>query len=749
MGEIKRHGEIYKYYQEKIRDIRGDEDYAFMELGNFLTDISQFRDPYAHLSAKKTIFNQARAAFRENPYVIGTNIVLAGVALIPSIIDFIDKKNKSGAAKSALAVSSLLITEYILFPIAAIGFGKATQWMDVLMGKATPKNRRYGKLAQFFEQLCLGITHIIFADDIPKRARIDTMLPGMFSGINIASAEIDRVFKGGGHNDESRSYTQYYPHEHVDFPPYTESGIARQRKRRYQKGRRGLIIYLEEQLKYIVEELILIEYDWKKFKRTSSQNRNRHDVLARMGHILHAVEDYFFHSNYVELRLWNELKATRSSMSVESFENWFAEHALDNYRNYKVDNPPDSEGGYSKAYDFSSPHNYSEDAEENRRIREIVGGKTRWLRKLYRRLRYPLFKSKSDQSTDDSKPAYDLIYTGGFGEKDMFHTMIGAIGNLEFVVEDIDKYIKRANTPGNPENIAQDELPFNTPISESELVLMQALFNETYRREMVEDADILAARQREHRVQLEEGKYEDGITKLKERGYLNDQAEEAFRKAFEIDLKMDKQFQSSLSDAVGGVGRFLLQFLTMAQKDFDISIKRSVELDRRGKREILNKASDNGASGETVGNHSVLAKDTPKSQPLFEEARALATMASTIVATIMTTEIQNGGANRGIRWSSIIRHLLRFPHINPNMWEREVLETFRSTGKIPDYEDINDKPQIGFITNNLQAIIDRMRNRNAEEREREKEKLEKLYIKLEKDVDPAPWGDNVLNPLNS
>lgn len=180
MGEILRHAEIFHNTLEKIGLLRPDEEYTYVELGNFLTDISQFRDPFAHMLAKRTIWNKAK---RSNRFLdILSSIPILGI-LTDTILDVVD----------------------------------ADQWLDQLMGKYAPVNSRYGKLAEYFEHIMLGITHMIFSDDIPKKEALISMLPAQFQQLDpIPAAEIDRIYRN--------FFTQYYPHEHCDYPPYVLSG---------------------------------------------------------------------------------------------------------------------------------------------------------------------------------------------------------------------------------------------------------------------------------------------------------------------------------------------------------------------------------------------------------------------------------------------------------------------------------------------------------------------------------------------
>ena len=58
MGDVKRHAEVFHNTIEKIGSLRPDEEYTYVELGNFLTDVSQFRDPFANMLAKRTIWGK-------------------------------------------------------------------------------------------------------------------------------------------------------------------------------------------------------------------------------------------------------------------------------------------------------------------------------------------------------------------------------------------------------------------------------------------------------------------------------------------------------------------------------------------------------------------------------------------------------------------------------------------------------------------------------------------------------------------
>ena len=74
-------------------------------------------------------------------------------------------------------------------------------------------------------------------------------------------------------------------------------------------------------------------------------------------------------------------------------------------------------------------------------------------------------------------------------------------------------------------------------------------------------------------------------------------------------------------------------FLAQAQGELNDSRRQSKRLDtenmgRPDEGNVLDERTDNSASGETIGTHTLIAKDTPKSQPLHEDAKVLAKYAS-------------------------------------------------------------------------------------------------------------------------
>lgn len=128
------------------------------------------------------------------------------------------------------------------------------------------------------------------------------------------------------HYDSYRSivrncYTQYFPHEHMDRYPEDPKELggysgapATGTNTPTGKGT-GASALSPHQYQYLVDDIkivagLLAEVDLRWARKTFSHRYAVSDkdvewntYLARLGHAIHAVEDYFVHSNYVELAL--------------------------------------------------------------------------------------------------------------------------------------------------------------------------------------------------------------------------------------------------------------------------------------------------------------------------------------------------------------------------------------------------------------------------------------------------------------
>jgi hypothetical protein len=623
MGDILAHRRVYTYVITKLVQEIPDEEYTYLALGNFLTDLDQVRDPFSYFLAKTHVYHAVSSRKVQVPIISP----ITGKVSIP-----------------------------ILGP--PIAYLIAKEWMDDLLGKHIVK--RHGSLALFLTHFEKFMVHQFFSSDSPTHiGRSTHFAPIPPDELNVVLDQIDV-------NSDEDYPPQYYPHEHLDRPPLAESPNHRQSSL-YQRQNSGLIGYLEEQIQYISEELTRVELGW--LTNRDRAPANRRDILLRLGHVLHAVEDYFFHTNFVEIYQWRSIQLKYPNRRANKVDyDWLLLHSLE-----------------GTPYDQQS---------------------VQLRRRLARRLRYPMFIREivpdvrfcHKRSRDNSEDGSEIVFTGGFAGNDMYHTLHAALTSIE-----------RAFVEGQE---AEQQLGVSTnklqEIRHNELVLLRVIFNEEERRKMVEDESHEQRLIELHKEQLLDGKYEEGIERLLHSGFITSDGAIELRMAFEVDKTLEQK-----GDVTPGVGGFLISFLAELQKNVDESDCQANHLNNprdspncRNKQLILNRpedsilhiGTDNGASVEDIGTHSLLAKDSKSKQPFVEEATALAQHASTSIATLMVKRINDDhGAEFGLDWDSILRHYLRFPNSDRGSWEESVISALAVHQPIPTVSEVSDQPNFRLL----------------------------------------------------
>ncbi|HEU4446689.1 MAG TPA: hypothetical protein VFR94_18600 [Nitrososphaeraceae archaeon] len=266
----------------------------------------------------------------------------------------------------------------------------------------------------------------------------------------------------------------------------------------FQRQDSGLIGYLEEQFQYISEELTKIEYTWVLNSHKAPSETVRRDLLLRLGHILHAIEDYYFHSNFVEIYRWNRLFLTYPDRRVNNEDdcNWLLLHSLE------------KDGVDDETF-------------------------VTWRRRLARRLRYPLFTfdiepnipfcyKRSRKKSEDGK---EIIFTGGFAGNDMYHTIHTALVSIENHLADAQELENRFS-PGTT-RVQQ--------LRQTDLVLFRVMFNKKERDMMVEDDNYEQAQIEKHRIQLIDGLYHSRINDWVVSGAITRDGAAFLQTAFDID----------------------------------------------------------------------------------------------------------------------------------------------------------------------------------------------------------------------
>ena len=156
MGDIETHATIAEAVQAVLP---AGEARDFFEVGNFLTDVSQFRDPYAHLGGKTRMWQIGRDEHPEG-------FLFAALDLYAGLDNYLDE----------------------LMGVANEGPKEGTE------GDPTTWRPDDGELAAWFRDVIL-----VYSTERFHRAGVD-------------KHQFLAVFE--------RHFTQYYPHEHMDFPPW-------------------------------------------------------------------------------------------------------------------------------------------------------------------------------------------------------------------------------------------------------------------------------------------------------------------------------------------------------------------------------------------------------------------------------------------------------------------------------------------------------------------------------------------------
>lgn len=773
MGDISRHRDIYFNTRDAVPpDLLAAckltaGDLTYLELGNYLTDVSQFRDPVTYIFAKQKIWRE-----RIIPQVADKSGLLRGLTALAgnaaAAALLARGRPKNAAIGAAVGLLPALVSNEMLAGIFGLD-----DWIDRMFGKPierSPANRRqrrdeeYGLVGQFFQHFIEGITHLLFAQEIANKVTGDW-------------GQIDRIPELSVTSVFEKFFTQYFPHEHTDQPPYVWDASERSKepkwyapsnRQRESSGEGGGVMNAvdEHYVRYLAEGLSKLEVEWRAIKPADIEARRM--LLVRLGKILHGVEDWYFHSNVVELiRIRGHQPAQRADEDGEHFARRFSKEGL-------KDEPAVS-------------------ASEER---DRTSVERRLQRRLYRRLRFPLYErgtranSAGVASRRQSSLSLDHAYTAFPSQQDTAHTLLSALENLErkgrgstggqtelpawapFVLGKIvdaggpgAKLLQERATargvssatvlsalasPSGP--AAARAAPVLVDVLREWLPLVLTLLNESERQRLVADVDPLVwtgpgsaparppgekpgsgqvdAQLERHKKALEpithadgvrENNYERAIRFMGDCGFLNGRGQDALTKAFEIDRKSQK-----LNKRAPGAGGFLIQFALDLQKVLDDGDAATDRLNRK-EGSAFDPASDNGSFTETIGSHSLMSKDTLESSPFFEDAKVLASVASQTVLHVMLKEVSTPAGDTGLLWQKLLWHLIRYP-MRTGGWERSATATFREKGKIPTYTDL---PELVALVQSARAPVNALDTwRNGTKAG----ELEDEYFKLERQV---------------
>jgi hypothetical protein len=508
MGDVSTHGEIDAKVIDIVQSHIPEADAQCVELGNWMTDFSQFRDPTAFMSGKLAVWDAQRH----------------GLGLIP------------------LALSVI---------------ANLDAYLDDLMGKPGQD----GAMAKWAKQVARAVTLHNFVDK-----------KGMDAD------EVDRLFE--------KYFTQYYPHEHLDFPPWPWGTIIGDRTptsvgkhncdpTQDESGKRWIFQYTDEQLEYVSDRLTAVQEKWRHWEETHSEGDSReslHEILCEYGHGSHAVEDFFFHSNFIEMA-WRSQRGELPSNNQE----------------------------------------------------------IRHKRRFYRRLRAPLGTGGGADLDKTSSLAADITYTGYFGSKDVFHTFADGVKGI---IAKMGTNPAIAAVMGPLRQIPDDDEDTDGSGGEK-----HGFSNKDDRAKMLED----------YRKDYRNGTIGVLLDAEAAAGKLHAKVVEAAKQAMKIDDDLALARRGMGVKDMGVLG-LVLEIGAMAETEHKNSDKRSKELDDQNT--LSDDRSDNGASAENIGSHSLMSKDSVRKEPLRVQAVNVASMAAKYVARAMLEVVYPSVALTGARFHS-------------------------------------------------------------------------------------------------
>jgi hypothetical protein len=279
-------------------------------LGNWLTDVSQAIDPVAYWSASKKGKGSTDTAVE--------SVKKAIEKFVAQLVGSIFERSSS----RALGRRMLKALKQELDRYARDAKDQIQSLIDFFLAVQT--DERDARLAQFFRDCFLVKGYFKFvhpaAPKEPQRMNFESFMrvfgrPGDTRGAGVGAAD-----------DRPGAYTQYYPHEHLDrpeilppqdpsvfhpgkqlpFKPFRISAGKQDGTRSPRNSKRinpDLYSFLRDNIEMTAGLLTEVDLSFKEvFARGfHDDDANWYITLAKLGHALHQVEDFFAHSNWAEL----------------------------------------------------------------------------------------------------------------------------------------------------------------------------------------------------------------------------------------------------------------------------------------------------------------------------------------------------------------------------------------------------------------------------------------------------------------
>lgn len=496
MGDISTHAEIFAGNADLLRRGAQDDQVRFFELGNWLADTSQFRDPPAFYGAKIKVWEELAA---------DTHPALLRLVGIDDYLDALwGTPERPGGAFAAWIK----------------GFVEAI-CIETFRKRTRKETRRCVRSLRAKGTATWTDLDAAAKEKLIEHARGERAQPGkkQRDPERLPAEEVYRVF--------NRHWTQYYPHEHLDLPPLAP-GAARPRLERsrhlaWPQGRRPgvpqpwrprrIAAYLEDHLAYVAERLRAVEAlaaraqagrmpieDRRLYGTERAWRRALYaEALVVLGRASHAVEDFFFHSNYAEIVALHRHARAYAKASPQAA-------------------PLSEEAAYRQARFWSY-------------VGKAEGWGTDVQRRLYRRLlTYPGERAALSEGRTAAGPS-PIVYTGGFGANDVYHTLYNGLEGME-------------------ESYRETLQPLLSKKGETEP--LDYIFVEARRRELV-DASVRNRVLRTYWRRVDGRYYENRLDRLAFDGCIHFLSRAALLQTFRIDRQLRAGYAFAEESESGGL----------------------------------------------------------------------------------------------------------------------------------------------------------------------------------------------------
>lgn len=553
-------------------------NYEYFELGNFLTDVSQLRDIYSWTNAKIAAWD----AGLEDHW-----------AFTLRIADMDD-------------------------------------YLDELLGKS----RVHGKLAQFLRELAF----LIGCEKFVKHGKP-----------SLPFKEYERIFRYLEGERLYKGYTQYWPHEHLDFPLFAygnKIGYRQKSKvnrhscdpKKAESGpSRKLYDALEQQISFCAELLTSAEHAFRQLackKDSPLAQKERNNMLALLGHVSHVIEDFWFHSNFID-KAWS-----RIGKPLPGDENT-----------------------------------------------------DRWRRVWLRRLRMPKGTDHNTKLSTTDSDFDDLVITGSFGDKDVFYTLTdilktqkkhlmglpGIMGTALFGASTRQRLFERT-ADGKAYKNKDDREKFFKQL-----------------RDFVNNPDQHLATSRASGKAL----HPESEKAIKTMCAIDKKIYDRFSGTFGV------------PDDYCGPFAFMIELLAKADRETRASDNKAKEFDTIAVPVALEDMkspaptnayytktilpTSNGCGREVIGSHSLLNKDNATKKPLFAQAFSIASHLSCYIAKLLIRQanqqrvavarfhsqaqgpaksvaVNTLGKAKYIDWLHLLQHFLCHPDECEDQWHVKMME---------------------------------------------------------------------------